>query len=145
MAKDNGADMIRYQLVCKKDHGFEGWFRDSAAYDAQASKGLLTCPTCNTKSVQKAPMAPAVGKKARLGDVAAKAASMREWVSKVRKHVEDNAEYVGERFPDEARAIHHGDAEERQIYGEATLEDARELVDEGIQVAAIPSLPRADS
>jgi hypothetical protein len=70
---------------------------------------------------------------------------MREWVTKVRKHVEDNAEYVGERFPDEARAIHHGDAEERQIYGEATLDDARELVEEGIAVAPIPSLPRADS
>jgi hypothetical protein len=137
--------MIRYQLICKKDHSFEGWFRDSAAYDLQAKKGLLSCPTCDSKVVAKAPMAPAVSKRSELAEVAAKAKSMREWVTKVRKHVEENAEYVGDRFPDEARAIHHGDAEERQIYGEATLEDARELVEEGIPVAPIPSLPRADS
>ena len=137
--------MICYQLVCKKSHGFEGWFRDSAAYDAQAKKGLLSCPTCNSKNVQKAPMAPAVSKKSDLAESAARAKSMREWVSKVRKHVEENSEYVGERFPDEARAIHNGDAEERQIYGEATLDDARELIEEGISVASIPSLPRADS
>lgn len=90
-------------------------------------------------------MAPAVSKKSDLAESAAHAKSMREWVSKVRKHVEENSEYVGERFPDEARAIHNGDAEERQIYGEATLDDARELIEEGISVAPIPSLPRADS
>jgi len=137
--------MIRYELVCKKNHAFEGWFRDSAAYDAQAKKGLLACPTCNSKKIAKAPMAPAVSKKIELAEAAAKAKSMREFVMNVRKHVEENAEYVGERFPNEARAIHYGDAEERQIYGEATLADARELVEEGIPVAPLPSLPRADS
>jgi hypothetical protein len=137
--------MIRYHLVCKKTHSFEGWFRDSAAYDAQAKKGLLACPTCNSKQVQKAPMAPAVSKKGDLAEAAAKAKAVREWVTNVRKHVEKNAEYVGERFSDEARAIHYGDAEERQIYGEATIDDARELIDEGIPVAPIPTLPRADS
>jgi hypothetical protein len=137
--------MIRYQLVCKKDHAFEGWFRDSAAYDTQAKKGLLACPTCNSKQVKKAPMAPAVSKKNELAEAAVKAKAMREWVSNVRKHVEKNAEYVGEKFPDEARAIHYGDAEERQIYGEATVEDAKELIEEGIPVAPLPSLPRADS
>jgi hypothetical protein len=137
--------MIRYQLVCSKDHSFEGWFRDSAAYDTQAKKGLLVCPTCNSKKIAKAPMAPAISKKAELGLAAAKAKAMREWVTNVRKEVEKSAEYVGEKFPDEARAIHHGDAKERRIYGEATLEDARELIEEGIPVAPIPSLPRADS
>lgn len=137
--------MIRYQLVCKKSHAFEGWFRDSAAYDTQAKKGLLACPTCNSKQVKKAPMAPAVSKKGELAETAAKAKAMREWVSNVRKHVEKNAEYVGEKFPDEARAIHYGDAKERQIYGEATVEDARDLIEEGIPVAPLPSLPRADS
>ena len=137
--------MIRYQLVCKKSHSFEGWFRDSAAYDVQAKKGLLACPTCNSKKITKAPMAPAVSKKGDLAEAAAKAKSMREFVMNVRKHVEENAEYVGNRFPNEARAIHYGDAEERQIYGEATLGDARELIEEGIAVAPIPSLPRADS
>ncbi len=137
--------MIRYQLVCPKDHDFEGWFRDSAAYDAQAKKGLLVCPTCNSKKIMKAPMAPAVSKKGELAEAASKARAMREWVTNVRKEVEKNAEYVGEKFPDEARAIHHGDAKERQIYGEATLADARDLIEEGIPVAPLPSLPRADS
>ncbi|MEQ1865554.1 MAG: DUF1178 family protein, partial [Micropepsaceae bacterium] len=105
--------MIRYQLVCKKNHSFEGWFRDSAAYDAQEKKGLLSCPTCDSKKIAKAPMAPAVSKKGDLAEAAAKAKSVREFVMNVRKHVEDNAEYVGERFPNEARAIHYGDAEER--------------------------------
>jgi hypothetical protein len=90
-------------------------------------------------------MAPAVSKKGDLTEAAAKAKAVREWVTNVRQHVEKNAEYVGEKFPDEARAIHYGDAEERQIYGEATLEDARDLIDEGIPVAPLPSLPRADS
>jgi hypothetical protein len=137
--------MIRYQLVCSKDHDFEGWFRDSAAYDAQAKKGLLVCPTCNSKKIMKAPMAPAVSKKGELAEAVSKARAMREWVTNVRKEVEKNAEYVGEKFPDEARAIHHGDAKERQIYGEATLADARDLIEEGIPVAPLPSLPRADS
>lgn len=137
--------MIRYQLVCKQNHDFEGWFRDSAAYDTQAKKGLLSCPTCNSKSVQKAPMAPAVSKKSELAEAATKAKAMREWVTQVRAQVERDAEYVGDRFADEARAIHLGDAKERQIYGEATLKDARDLIEEGIPVAPIPSLPRTDS
>ena len=137
--------MIRYQLVCKKNHGFEGWFRDSAAYDTQAKKGLLSCPTCNSKSVKKAPMAPAVSKKSELAEAATKAKAMREWVTQVRAQVERDAEYVGDRFADEARAIHLGDAKERQIYGEASLKDARDLIEEGIPVAPIPSLPRTDS
>lgn len=137
--------MIRYQLVCPKDHEFEGWFKDSAAFDTQAKKGLLVCPTCNSKKIKKAPMAPAISKKAELAEAAANAQKMREWVTNVRKDVEKNAEYVGEKFPDEARAIHYGDAKERQIYGEATLADAKELIEEGIPVAPIPSLPRADS
>ena len=137
--------MIRYQLVCPKEHGFEGWFRDSAAYDAQAKKGLLVCPTCNSKKISKAMMAPAVSKKGELAEAAASAQKMREYVMNVQKHVKENAEYVGDRFPNEARAIHYGDAEERQIYGEATLADARELIEEGVPVAPIPSLPRADS
>lgn len=137
--------MIRYQLTCKKNHEFEGWFRDSASYDEQERKGLLSCPTCNSKKIAKAPMAPAVSKKAELAAAAREAKQMREWVTKVRKHVEENAEYVGDRFPNEARAIHYGDAEERQIYGEATLEDARDLIEEGVPVAPLPGLPRADS
>lgn len=137
--------MICYQLTCNKSHAFEGWFKDSAAFDSQSKKGLLTCPNCSSKQIRKAPMAPAVSRKAELAESAGRAKAMREWATRVRKHVEDNAEYVGERFPDEARAIHLGDAEERQIYGEASLEDAKELIEDGIPVMPLPSLPRADS
>lgn len=137
--------MICYQLVCKKKHDFEGWFRDSAAFDMQAKKGLLVCPTCNSKSVSKAPMAPAVSRRAGLSDAAEQAHAMREWVTRVRAHVEANSEYVGDKFPDVARAIHYGDAEERTVHGEASLDDARELIEEGIPVAPIPGLPRSDS
>ena len=90
-------------------------------------------------------MAPAVSKKGELAEAAANAQKMREYVMNVQKHVKENAEYVGDRFPNEARAIHYGDAEERQIYGEATLKDAQDLVEEGIPVAPLPSVPRADS
>ena len=137
--------MIRYQLVCKKEHSFEGWFRDSAAYDQQAKKKLVTCPTCGSTKIEKAPMAPAVSKKAELAEAAQKAKAMKEFVLNLRKQVEENSEYVGDKFPNEARAIHYGDAEERQIYGEATLQDAKDLIEEGIPVAPIPSVPRADS
>ena len=137
--------MIRYQLVCKKEHSFEGWFRDSAAYDQQAKRKLVTCPTCGSTKIEKAPMAPAVSKKAELAEAAQKAKAMKEFVLNLRKQVEENSEYVGDKFPNEARAIHYGDAEERQIYGEATLQDAKDLIEEGIPVAPIPSVPRADS
>ena len=137
--------MIRYALKCKKDHSFEGWFRDSAAYDDQSKKRLIACPTCGSAKVTKAPMAPAVSKKGDLAEAATKAKAMKEFVLNLRKQVEENAEYVGERFPNEARAIHYGDSEERQIYGEATLKDARDLIEEGIPVAPLPSVPRADS
>ena len=137
--------MICYQLVCKKNHSFEGWFRDSAAYDRQEKRGLLVCPTCNSKSVSKAPMAPAVAKRANLAETADEARAMRAWASQVRAHVEANSEYVGEKFPEVARAMHYGDAEERTVHGEASLQDARDLIEEGIPVAPIPGLPRTDS
>lgn len=137
--------MIRYQLTCKKEHSFEGWFRDSAAYDEQAKKKLVSCPTCGSTKVAKAPMAPAVSKKAELAEAAQKAQQMKEFVLNLRKQVEENSEYVGDRFPNEARAIHYGDAEERQIYGEATLKDAHDLIEEGIPVAPLPSIPRAEN
>lgn len=137
--------MICYQLVCKKSHAFEGWFRDSAAFDKQSKKGLLSCPTCNSKSVTKAPMAPAISRKADLAAAAERARVLREWATKVRQHVEANSEYVGDRFPDEARAIHHGDAAERLIHGEASLSEAQDLIDEGIPVAPLPVVPHGDS
>src|SRR5271165_7177819 len=105
--------MIRYALTCRKDHSFEGWFRDSAAYDQQSKKNLIACPVCGTAKVSKAPMAPAVSKKADLEEAASKAKAVKDFVLNLRKKVEETSEYVGERFPTEARAIHYGDAEER--------------------------------
>lgn len=143
--KGSGRDMICYQLVCKKNHSFEGWFRDSAAYDQQEKKGLLVCPTCSSKSVSKAPMAPAVAKRAGLSEAADQARDMQAWVKQVHAHLQANSEYVGEKFPEVARAIHYGDAAERIVHGEASLKEARELIEEGIPVAPIPGLPRTDS
>jgi hypothetical protein len=130
--------MIRYQLECERDHGFEGWFKSSADYDNQAKRGLLECPLCGSGEVRKAIMAPAVATSEVKEDRALRMKKMRQFFTQVRKQVEDNAEYVGDSFPDEARAIHYGDAEERQIYGEATLADAKELLEEGIPVMPLP-------
>ena len=131
--------MIVYSLACSKGHGFEGWFKDSAAYDAQAAEGKLVCPVCNSRKVQKAPMAPAVsGTKKKSEPSAAELHKMRQFVSGLRKYVQDNAENVGSDLPDEARKIHYGETEERPIYGEASLDEAKELIDEGIEVAPLP-------
>lgn len=130
--------MIRYQLRCVDEHEFEGWFRSSADYDGQAKKGLLECPVCGSGEVGKAIMAPAVSTAEAKEDRAMRMTKMRQFFTQVRKHVETNADYVGDKFPDEARAIHYGDAEERQIYGEATLADAKDLIEEGIAVLPLP-------
>jgi hypothetical protein len=130
--------MIRYQLRCPEDHEFEGWFRSSAEYDEQSRKGLLECPACGSDRIDKAIMAPAVATAEAKDDRAQRMKKMRQFFTQVRKHVETNAEYVGEKFPDEARAIHYGDSEQRQIYGEATLADAKDLMEEGIPVLPLP-------
>lgn len=132
--------MIKYDLVCRKDHRFEGWFASSSAYDDEAAKGRVTCPVCNSKKISKAPMAPAV----KGGDMPSPA-EMRQALVKLRRHVESTAEHVGDRFADEARAIHHGDADDRPIYGEATAEDSKALKEEGIAVAQIPWVPLGDA
>ena len=136
--------MIVYSLQCSKGHAFEGWFKDSAACDAQSADGKLVCPICNSRKIEKAPMAPslpsAVGERK---SAAAKSApdelrKMRQFMTGLRKYVEDNADYVGPRFPEEARKIHYGETEERHIYGEATPDEARELIEEGVDVAPLP-------
>ncbi len=136
--------MIVYSLQCVRGHGFEGWFRDSAAYDAQAVEGKLLCPVCDTHKVEKAPMAPAlpsaVGERKSAPEKSApdEIRKMRKFVTGLRKYVEDNADYVGPRFPEEARKIHYGETEGRHIYGEASVEEARELIEEGVDVAPLP-------
>jgi hypothetical protein len=130
--------MIVYSLKCQNSHAFEGWFASSAAFDEQAATDKLVCPVCNTHKVTKAPMAPAVSgaKKNPLNDGELK--KMRQFVSGMRKYVKENADYVGKDFPEEARKIHYGETEARQIYGEATLEEAADLVEEGVEIATLP-------
>jgi hypothetical protein len=131
--------MIVYNLRCANSHEFEGWFKDSAAFDAQAGAAKLVCPVCNSRKVEKAIMAPAVAgtKKADL-NAPEEMRKMRQFMTGLRKYVQDNAEYVGPRFAEEARKIHYGETEERQIYGESTVKEAVELVEEGIDVAPLP-------
>ncbi|MEO0963119.1 MAG: DUF1178 family protein [Pseudomonadota bacterium] len=152
--------MIRYSLICADGHEFESWFASSAAYDALAEQGHLSCVVCGTPKVEKSLMAPAIGRKSNQkseapdastpppeikgdGGEALKAArELAAFMDKVRSHVEANAEYVGDNFADEARAIHNKEAEMRQIYGEATLEEARDLIEDGVAVAPIPAKRR---
>ena len=138
--------MIKYQLLCDADHEFEGWFRSSDDFDKQDAAGLLECPTCGSSSVRKAVMSPAIARGAgrserRLAEIKA---SVGEAMARARTYVESNFDYVGERFPEEARRIHYGETEARGIYGEATGEDVRELVEEGVGVAPLPSPQKTD-
>lgn len=133
--------MIAYSLNCATGHEFEGWFASSAAFDEQAKDGRLVCPMCNSRKVTKAIMAPAVSSKLRKEKSARNVdemRKMRQFVTGLRKYVEENAENVGEKFPEEARKIHYGESEERPIYGQASLQEAKELIEEGVEVAPLP-------
>jgi hypothetical protein len=160
--------MIHYSLVCDNKHTFESWFADSAAYDKQVKRKLVTCPHCGSAKVEKAIMAPRVAdskqkKRARRAMVSEVAASMpqaaaaaapdnvpvvspqerelRAKLKALREAVTKNADNVGERFPEEARKMHYGESEHRSIYGEASPEQARDLIEEGIEVYPMPILP----
>ena len=134
--------MIVYNLRCKNSHEFEGWFKDSSAFDAQAQSGKLVCPICNSKNIGKAIMAPAVsGTKKTNVSAPDEMRKMRQFMTGLRRHVLQNAENVGANFAEEARKIHYGETEERHIYGEATAEEARELIEEGVDVAPLPPDP----
>ena len=139
--------MIVYDLLCSKEHRFESWFPNSAAYDKQRKARVIECPLCGDLKIRKAPMAPALARSAR-GDSEAHdtqhetARKMMETATKLRKVVEENCDYVGDRFADEARRIHHGETEERGIYGEANDKEVRELDDEGISYHRLPNLPK---
>lgn len=133
--------MIKYALACEHGHAFEGWFGSSDDYDDQQARGLLECPLCASKAVKKQIMAPAVAgtKRTVSSDVPAKLRPMvMEALGKVRQHVEENFDYVGDAFAAEARAIHEGRSEDRGIYGEATPAEVRKLAEEGVPVAPLP-------
>ena len=137
--------MIRYALVCDQAHTFEAWFGSSSDYDNQAQRGLVECPFCGSHSVAKQIMAPAVSGTKRSSpapEMAAKMQSMMlEAAREVRAHVEQNFDYVGDSFAREARDIHEGRSEKREIYGEATPAEVKKLKDDGVPCAALPPLP----
>jgi hypothetical protein len=158
--------MIRYALRCERDHHFESWFQDSAAYESQVKRKLVSCPVCDSVKIEKAIMAPRiVSKKGReraepAEQAAAPAApapapaapeatplvmaqerELRAKLKELRDHIVKNADNVGDRFPNEARKMHYGEIEHRPIYGEASPEEAKSLIDEGVEVSPLPVLP----
>ena len=136
--------MISYSLRCHKGHEFDGWFRDSAAFEQQSERGQLNCPSCNSIRIEKAIMAPALsGTKKSVRSKAADAKQMRQFATGLRKYIQEHAEYVGPNFAEEARKIHYGETPDRHIYGEASPKEAQELIEEGVDVAPLP--PDLDS
>ena len=161
--------MIRYSLICERKHEFEIWFKNSADFDKQSKRGLVSCPACDSNKVEKALMAPSLGRGSRKGvtsappepvaapapaetpaavadtsPVAMISSQQREFRTKLkelRDHLVKNADNVGTKFPDEARKMHYGEIEHRSIYGEASPQDAKELHDEGIEFHPLPVLP----
>ena len=134
--------MIRYALTCAAEHPFEAWFSSSSDYDDQAARGLVECPFCGSRTVSKQIMSPAVaGTKKRTVPDAPLQTLMSDMARKVRAHVEANFDYVGDSFAREARAIHEGTSEHREIYGEATPQEVRALKEDGIPCAPLPAPP----
>jgi hypothetical protein len=160
--------MIRYALVCAKGHDFESWFPDSAAFDKQAKRGLVSCPHCGSAKVEKAIMAPRLStSKKRKAPVEASATvegpapaaaapapapapvamissqeqEFRAKLKELRDHLTKNADDVGTKFPEEARKMHYGETEHRSIYGVASPDEAEDLAEEGIEFHPLPILP----
>ncbi|MEA2921273.1 MAG: hypothetical protein QOF07_1236 [Bradyrhizobium sp.] len=156
--------MIRYTLRCDRGHAFESWFQNSSAYESQEKRQLVNCPACGSAKVERAIMAPQImsrkGRESALpapaptpaptADAAVTASTplmmaqereLRAKLKGLRDHIVKNADNVGERFPNEARKMHYGDIEHRPIYGEASPDEARALIDEGVEVSPLPVLP----
>ena len=149
--------MIHYTLQCSEAHGFDGWFASSAAFDDQVARQLVVCPICNYVNVSRGLMAPGLGRKSNAAGTPEPAPprpmavagpampdQLRAALQKLRSDVERNCDYVGPEFADEARRIHAGKSERRGIYGEASPEQAEALAEDGIPVARVPWVPRAD-
>jgi len=144
--------MIKYALACEQAHEFESWFPSSEAFEAQRKRGFVTCPFCDSAKVEKQIMAPSVARTDKALTAPAREAQpvailsekereLRAALRALREHVMKNAEDVGKGFVEEARKMHHGETEERSIYGEADLAEARALLDEGIDVLPLPVVP----
>jgi hypothetical protein len=149
--------MIRYALACERGHTFESWFADSAAYDKQAKRGLVSCAVCGTTKVAKAIMAPQLAgtktsrktppdnspppRKTPVAMISPQEQEFRQKLKDVREHLIKNADYVGPKFPEHARKMHYGETKHRSIYGEASPDEARSLAEEGIEFHPLPVLP----
>jgi hypothetical protein len=157
--------MIRYALVCERGHDFESWFQDSAAYDKQLKRKLVTCPQCGSAKVEKAIMAPRLSSAAKkrgapietpaalpeapalpaapapVAMISPQELEFRTKLKELRDHLTKNADNVGTKFPEEARKMHYGEIEHRSIYGVASPEEATELSEEGIEFHPLPPLP----
>jgi hypothetical protein len=156
--------MIRYSLQCERGHAFESWFQSSSAYESQEKRKLVNCPICGSAKVERAIMAPQIVSQTRpdraepapaptaapAAEVTAPASTpllmaqereLRAKIKELRDHIVKNADNVGERFPNEARKMHYGDIEHRPIYGEASPDEARALIEEGVEVSPLPVLP----
>ena len=136
--------MILFTLRCAHGHEFEGWFRDGDGFEAQQKAGEIACPECTDTAVEKAVMAPRLGR-SRESAPAMTPAQFRAALVELRRQIETNCDYVGDRFAEEARRIHYGEIDPHGIYGEASEEESRELVDEGIKVGRIPWIAPTDS
>jgi hypothetical protein len=145
--------VIRYALCCEAGHSFESWFNNSTAFDRQVARGLVTCPLCGSAKVEKAIMAPALSggreaaapaaepEKTPVAIVSKEEVEVRKKLKELRDHIVKSADYVGEKFPEEARRMHYGEIEHRSIYGEASPDAAKSLADEGIEFHPLPRLP----
>ncbi|MCX7890229.1 MAG: DUF1178 family protein [Rhodobacteraceae bacterium] len=148
--------MIRYALTCDQGHDFDSWFQSAGTADALLAEARVACVVCGSPQVSKAPMAPALSLRVRKGksapegaaggaapppDLSAPANPLEAAIAAMRRHIEENSEYVGMNFAAEARAIHAGEAPERSIHGEARGDEARRLIEEGIPVAPLPFMP----
>jgi hypothetical protein len=154
--------MIRYALVCTKGHSFESWFQNSAAYDKQAKQKLVTCPICGTAKVEKEIMSPRLAGARKRADAPAPSSEqtndqtnektpvamvspqereLRKKLKELREHLTQNSDYVGQKFPEEARKMHYGEIDHRSIYGEASPDEARKLHEEGVEFHPLPVLP----
>lgn len=131
--------MIKYALLCDDcDHGFEAWFASSAAFAAQKDRDLVECPACGSASVEKQIMAPSL-KGTRKREEMSPETMARRFVSAARKHISETCDYVGDKFASEARSMHHGETDERPIWGQVTPEERVALEDEGVPAQPLPA------
>ena len=138
--------MIRYTLKCESDHSFDSWFQSAEAFDKLLAAGMVACSACGSTKVAKALMTPSVQPTRKAAQpeapLSAPQGEVERALDAMRRHVEENSDYVGMNFAAEARAMHDGEAPERAIHGEAKLEEAKALLEDGIPVTPLPFLPR---